>query len=60
MELKEAIEKRKSIRDYEDTPVPEEKLLGVLEVARLAPSGGNRQRWKFIVVREDKIRQKLA
>ena len=60
MELKEVIEKRKSIRDYEDTPVPEEKLLRILEAARLAPSGGNRQPWKFVVAREDKRRQELA
>src|SRR5208283_3707552 len=60
MELKEAIEKRKSIRDYEDKPIPEDKLLRVLEAARLAPSGGNRQAWKFIVVRENERRQKLA
>lgn len=60
MELKEAIKKRESIRDYEDKPVPEEKLLKVLEAARLAPSAINRQPWKFIVVREGKRRQELA
>jgi nitroreductase len=60
MELKEVIIKRESIRNYEDTPVPEEKLLRVLEAARLAPSGGNRQPWKFIVVREIKLRQELS
>jgi len=60
VELKEAIKKRESIRDYEDKPVPEEKLLRVLEAARLAPSGGNRQQWKFVVVREDKKRHELS
>ena len=59
MELKEVIEKRKSIRDYEDRPIPEDKLLRVLEAARLAPSGGNRQQWKFVVVRDAEKRQKL-
>jgi nitroreductase len=39
MELKEAFEKRKSIRDYEDKPIPREKLLRVLDAARLALSG---------------------
>jgi len=34
MELKEAIEKRKSVRYYEDKPIPEDKLLRVLEVVR--------------------------
>jgi len=39
MELKEVIKNRKSIREYEDTPIKEDKLLRVLEAARLAPSG---------------------
>lgn len=60
MELKEAIRKRQSIRDYEDKPVPEEKLRNILEAARLAPSANNRQPWKFVVVREFKKRQELA
>lgn len=60
MELAEAIKKRRSVRDYEDRPVPEEKLRKVLEAARLAPSASNRQRWKFIVVRDSKRRQELA
>lgn len=60
MELQEAIRKRKSIRDYEDKPVPDEKLMKVLEAARMAPSAGNRQNWKFIVVRDEKLRQELS
>ncbi|MFC2005547.1 nitroreductase family protein [Chloroflexota bacterium] len=60
MELTEAIKKRKSIRDYEDVPVPEEKLRKVLEAARLAPSASNRQRWKFIIVREGERREELV
>ena len=60
MELKEAIKQRRSVRDYKDIPVPEDKLLKVLEAARLAPSGSNRQPWKFVVVKDSKTRQKLA
>ena len=60
MELREAIERRQSIRAYQDKPVPEEKLKRVLEAARLAPSASNRQPWKFVVVRESKRRQELA
>lgn len=56
----EAIKKRRSIRAYEDKPVPEKKLRKVLEAARLAPSASNRQRCKFIVVRDSKRRQELA
>ena len=60
MELKEAILKRKSIRQYESTPIPADKLLRVLEAARLAPSGSNRQAWKFIVVKDAKRRKELS
>ena len=60
MELKEVIEKRESIRDYEDKPIPEDKLRNVLEAAHLAPSGANRQAWKFVVVRDPEKRRELA
>ena len=60
MQVKEAIEKRNSIRKYEDRPVPEEKLMKVLEAARLAPSGRNCQDWKFIVVRDEEKKQELG
>ena len=60
MELMEAIRKRASIRSYEDRPVPEDKLMKVLEAARLAPSASNRQRWKFIVVKDKERRKALS
>lgn len=60
MEVREAIEKRSSIRAYKDKPVPEEELLKVLEAARLAPSERNSQAWKFIVVRDEARRQALG
>ena len=60
MELEKVIRSRESVRDYEDEPVPEEKLERVLEAARLAPSASNRQPWKFVVVKEKSRRQKLA
>ena len=60
MDVYEAIEKRSSIRAYQDKPVPEELLLKVLEAARLAPSGKNSQAWKFVVVRDDERRQALG
>lgn len=60
MELKEAILRRKSIRGYENTPVPDDKLNAVLEAARMAPSGGNRQMWKFVVVRDSEKRKELS
>ena len=60
MELHEAIRNRYSVRAYADKPVEDEKLARVLEAARLAPSGSNRQPWKFVVVRDAETRAKLA
>jgi len=56
----EAIQKRRSIRAYKNEPVPEESLAKVLEAARIAPSAGNRQEYKFIVVKDEKRRRELA
>ncbi len=48
--VKEAIERRRSIRRYRPDPVPEEFIHQILEAARLAPSGSNSQPWRFIAV----------
>ena len=60
MEVKEAIQTRRSVRAYQDKEIPEEKIKKVLEAARSAPSANNRQPWKFIVVRDPKNREKLT
>ena len=60
MELMDVIRKRRSIRKYKPDPVPEEKIRYVLEAARLAPSWGNRQCWRYIVVTDEKLRRKIA
>lgn len=46
----EAINQRRSIRSFHSDPVPDDAILEILEAARLAPSGSNRQPWRFIVV----------
>ena len=56
----DAIRTRKSVREYLDKPVEDEKLNVILEAARLAPSASNRQEWRFVVVRDPKTRRKLA
>jgi nitroreductase len=57
---KEAIAKRRSIRKFKDTPVPEETLLEILDSARLAPSGCNAQPWRFKIVTDAGERKKIA
>ena len=60
MRVVDAIKTRKSVREYLDKPVEDEKLNAILEAARLAPSAGNRQEWRFVVVRDSKTRRRLA
>jgi nitroreductase len=60
MKVFEAIRTRKSVRSFLDKPVEDEKLLAVLEAGRIAPSAGNRQEWRFIVVRDNKLRARLG
>jgi nitroreductase len=59
MEVFHAILGRRSIRNYLDKPVEDEKLLKVLEAARWAPSSRNTQPWTFIVVKNEETRKKL-
>ena len=59
MDVMEAIKKRYSVRSYQDHVVETEKLESILEAARLAPSANNKQEWRFIVVQDKNIRQRL-
>jgi nitroreductase len=60
MELMEAIKGRRSIRKYTSRPVGDEALNTILEAARQAPSWANSQCWRFIVVRDSQLRNRLA
>ena len=60
MDIFETIKKRFSCRRYKSQPVEEEKLVKILEAARLAPSAHNAQDWKFVVVKNETTRKQLA
>jgi nitroreductase len=60
MELFEAFQNRRSIRKYQDRPIPEEVMTQVLEAARIAPSWANTQCTRLVVVKEAAMKQKLA
>lgn len=51
-ELLALFAKRQSVRRYKPNPVPEEHLRRILDAARRAPTSGNQQPWKFLVVRD--------
>ena len=57
--VKEAIEQRRSIRKFKSDPVPDELINQMLEAARLAPSGTNRQPWRFQIVKEGPLKKNL-
>jgi nitroreductase len=54
MNTLEVISQRKSIRRFKDTPISDELIIKILNSAIQAPSGKNRQPWRFVVVKEDK------
>ena len=59
MDFYEVIRTRRSVRSFKKEPIPEDVLKRVLEAARVAPSGGNRQPWRFILVKDETLRQKM-
>ncbi len=61
MNVYKAIKKRRSVRSFSDKEVSEEKLKRIFNKgARLAPSASNRQEFKFVLVKDEETRKKLA
>lgn len=60
MNFPELIRTRQSVRRYSSKPVENELVLRCLEAGRLAPSASNSQPWRFIVINDPEIRNKVA
>jgi len=60
MDLSTIIQSRRSIRKYKHKEIPQETLAEILEAARQAPSGANRQPWQLIVVTDPDKRKALV
>jgi nitroreductase len=60
VDVYDAITGRRSVRKYRPEAVPEDALQRILNAGRLAPSGHNRQPWRFVVVRDGDRRRALA
>ena len=58
--LFEIIHTTRSIRRLKSDPVPEELIRQILEAGVCAPSGGNMQRWRFLVVTDVKVKETVA
>lgn len=59
MDLRHALRTTGAIREFADRPVSDETVRAILDDARFAPSGGNRQAWRVIVVRDPAIKESL-
>lgn len=60
MDVFEVINTTRAMRRLKPDPVPDEHIWKVLEAAIRAPSGGNRQPWSFIVVRDDETKRQIG
>jgi nitroreductase len=60
MELYDVLQTTFAAREFTGEPLPDATLYAILDRARFAPSGGNRQGWKVIVVRDPGTREALA
>ena len=60
MDTLEAIHSRRSVRRYEDRPVPEELVRKLLAAASSAPSARNQQPWQFVVIDDRQMLAEIA
>ncbi len=59
MQLLDALRTTGAVRDFRPEPVPDDVVYRILDSARFAPSGGNRQGWKIVVARDPAVRARL-
>jgi nitroreductase len=60
MDVFEAIAVRRSVRAFLEKPVGEDVLERILDAARRAPSARNAQEWRFVVVSDRAVRERIA
>ena len=60
MDVLEALYTTRAMRRVKDEPVPDDVIALILDAAVRAPSGGNQQNWKFLVVDDKAVRDQLA
>src|SRR5580693_8142470 len=59
-DLFEIIRTTRSMRRLKPDPVPKELIRKILEAGVCAPSGGNMQRWRFLVIRDPKVKETVG
>jgi nitroreductase len=58
--LFEAMYSQRAIREFKPDPVPDELVRRLIEAATKAPSGSNRQDWRFLVIRDSETKRKIG
>jgi nitroreductase len=62
--LLDIFKSRRSVRKFKSTPIPPEHIMTILDMARTAPTSGNQQPWKFLVVQDrnriDRLRDEIV
>jgi nitroreductase len=56
----EAVKGRRSVRSYQERPVPRELVEAIIDAGNWAPGGSNTQRWRFVVVQGGAFRERLV
>ena len=59
MELRDVLQSNSAVREFSDRAVTDATLHEILDTARFAPSGGNRQPWHVVVIRDQSARRRL-
>ena len=59
MDFWETLQIRRSVRDFQDKPIPEEYIQKIIQAASIAPSGSNQKNWRFIVVKSQDKKDEL-
>ena len=60
MDVFEALYTTRAMRRVKEDPIPEDVIKSIIDSAIRAPSGSNRQDWKFVVVTDKEVREKLS
>lgn len=57
--FRETMQRRRSVRMFSDRPVPREVIETIIATAGTAPSGANKQPWRFVAVQEPALKREI-
>ncbi len=60
MDFNQVLQDRRSVKNFKSQEIPQDKIDSILNAARLAPSWGNKQCWKFVLVKNYETRKNIS